>query len=40
MAEKDARSRAVRELAESIRIRLGVFFARQTLPDDRKQSAR
>ena len=29
MAEKDARERAVRELAEDMRIRLGVFFASQ-----------
>lgn len=29
MAEKDARERAVRELSEDIRIRLGVFFANQ-----------
>lgn len=27
MVEKDARSRAVRELSEDIRVRLGVFFA-------------
>ena len=27
MAEKDARERAVRELSEDIRIRLGVFFS-------------
>jgi LPS-assembly lipoprotein len=29
MAEKDARARAVRELAEDMRIRLGIFFANQ-----------
>ena len=29
MAEKDARTRAVREISEDIRIRLGVFFANQ-----------
>lgn len=29
MAEKDARERAVRELSEDMRIRLGVFFANQ-----------
>jgi len=29
MAEKDARARAVRELSEDIRVRLGVFFSNQ-----------